>query len=650
MQHSEEVLDNGPKKPTKTQILHALKGDLKSADLLRQEMVTKVDDWRRQYDGKPYGNEVDNKSKIVSRDIKRQDEWQHASVKDPFVADQDIVKCTPITHEDVLAAQQNELILNYQFTRKFPRYKFMTDAIKLFYAEGTVISKCSWMYEDEEVTVDMPVFALDALTREPVITGMKQVKQLKVTKNQPHAQLCRVEDIYIDPTCEGDLDRAQFIIHRYESDMSTLKKSGKYKNLDKLRRRMHGDPEGDYDAEDDTEFRFKDEPRKKIMIYEYWGNFDVVGDGIARPIVCTWIDDVIIQLEDNPYPDKKLPFLIVANNSIPFKMHGEANAELIGDNQKVNTAIKRGIMDNMSNSNNAQKGIRVGALDPLNKRRFLNGKNFEFNGSVQSDFYDGNYNAIPPSVFSVLELTNNENESMLGVKSFAGGINGNTLGSTATASRGALDAVSVRRIDIVRNLAENLVKPLMRKWMSYNSEFLNEEEVIRITNEEFIPIRRDDLQGLVDIEIKVSTVEDNAAKARDLEFMLQTGQQTMDPGILKIMQAEVFRLKRMPDLAKKIEEYVPPPPDPLVQRMRELEVLKLESEIRERDSRALENQVDMDAKGAKADLDRAKTADLQSGKDLKDLEFTRRANGVEFQEKLAEKEAGKADKTASPGR
>lgn len=636
MQHSDEVTTPGNKKPTKREILHALKADLKAADTLRQEMVTKVDSWRNQYDGKPYGNEEKGKSAIVSRDIKRQDEWQHASVKDPFVADNDIITCTPITAEDVHAARQNQLVLNYQFARKFNRYKFMTDAIKLHYAEGTVIAKCSWMYEDEEEEVEMPVFALDAVTQEPVIVETRKVKQLRVVENRPHAQLCRVEDIYIDPTCEGDLNKAQFVIHRYESDMSTLKKSKKYKNLDKLKSRDYGDQDGDYDAEDETEFRFRDEPRKKIMVYEYWGNYDVKGDGIARPIVCTWVGDVIIQLESNPYPDNGLPFLVVANNSIPFRMHGEANAELIGDNQKVNTAIKRGILDNMANSNNAQKGIRVGSLDNINKRRFLNGKNFEFNGAV-SDFYDGAYNQIPASVFGVMEMLNNENESMLGVKSFSGGISGNNLGTTAAAARGALDAVSVRRLDIVRNLAENLVKPLMRKWMAYNSEFLAEEEIVRITNDEFVPIRRDDLRGEVDIQINVSTAEENAAKAKDLEFMLQTGQQTMEPGVLRMMQAEVFRLKRMPELAEKIENYEPPPPDPIAQEMRLLELEKLRAEVEERKSRAAENVVDMDAKSAKADLDRAKTEDIKSGRDLKDLEFTRKASGTEFNEEMAKK-------------
>jgi len=623
------------KRKTKAQLLTAFKADMKSADTLRLEAVTNRDNWRAQYNGEPYGNEQNGKSELVSRDIKRQDEWQHASVKDPFVSDADIIKCKPITFEDKLSADQNELVLNYQFTRQFNRYKFMTDVIKLHYSEGTVIVKTGWQYEDEEVEVEIPQFAVHPMTGQPVQVSTVTQKQLNVLINKPDAEVCRIEDVYMDPTAEGDAEKAQFFVHRYESDISSLRKAKKYKNLKKLATNMARE-DNDFEPTDDTEFVFEDQARKKIIVHEYWGNYDINNTGIAIPIVCTWVNDTIIQLEDNPLPGQGIPFLVLANNSIPFKLYGEANAELIGDNQKIATAVKRGILDNMANSNNAQKGMRVGALDTLNTKRFLNGKNFSFNGSA-ADFYEGNYNNIPGSVFQVLEMINGETESMLGVKSFSAGISGSGLGSTATAARGALDAVSVRRLDIVRNIAENLIKPLMRKWTEYNSEFLQPEEVIRITNDEFIPVKRDDLAGSIDIQIEVSTSEDNAMKSERLAFMLQTGQQTMDQGEVRLIRAEMARLDRMPTLAKKIEEFAPEP-DPYAEKMKELEIRGKEAEIEERLSRARENEVDIRAKTAKAILDEARARDLNSTADNKDLDFTRKVEGTEFSEKMTEKD------------
>lgn len=630
-------MNDSPKKLTKDQVLTALKADLKAADTLRSEVEQRVDEWVRQYNGEPYGNEVDGKSKLVSRDIKRQDEWQHSSVKDPFVSDKDIIKCEPITYEDRKAAQQAQLVLNYQFTRQFNRYNFITDVIKLYYQEGTVVAKTSWLYEDKKEKVEMEQYGIDPETGQPVVTGIVEVEQLKVLVNRPDVELCRLKDIYFDPTCMGDIEKAQFVIHRYETDLSSLRKAGKYKNLQKLAKNLvDSNDEYDFEDEDDTEFRFGDVARKKIVVYEYWGNFDVNNDGIAEPIVCTWCGDVVLQLQSNPFPDQKIPFVVCKNNSTPFKTHGEAAAELIGDNQKIATAIKRGIMDNMANSNNAQKGVPIGMLDNINKRRFLNGKNFEFNGTAQN-LFEGSYNQIPASVFNVLQMINNESESMLGVKSFSGGINGQTLGSTATSARGALDAVSIRRLDIVRNIAENMIKPIMRKWHAYNAEFLQPEEYIRITNEEFQQIKRDDLNGSIDINIEVSTAEDNSAKGQELSFLLQTLGQQLDPEMMKLLMTQIAKLHKMPDLAKQIENYQPQP-DPYAEVLKQLEIKKIESEIAERFSRTRENATDVRAKTAKAVLDEAKAQHLQSETDLKDLKFTKEAEGEAFAERMAEKD------------
>ena len=610
----------------KNKILKAFKADLKSAEALRSDLDGKIEVWRSEYDGKPYGNEQKGKSAIVSRDIKKQDEWQHASIIDPFVSTADIIKATPITFEDKKAAVQNELILNTQFCRQFNRYNFMTKAVKILSREGTAVIKTGWDYDDEKVTKQYPDIRINSLGQVQHF-GMKDVEEVNILKNQPTAAVCRNEDIFIDPTCMDNMDDCQFVIHRYETDYSTLKSDGRYKNLEKAMKSNEGNSEndGDFENEDDTEFRFTDDARKKVIVYEYWGNYDVDDDGIVEQVVCAWLGDTIIRLEDNPFPDKKPPFIVVPFNSIPFQMHGEANAEFISDNQKVKTAITRGIIDNMAQSNNAQKGIKKGALDGLNRKRFMNGQNFEFNGT-KGDFYDGSYNQIPSSAFDMIALMNNEIESITGTKSFSGGITGNSLGTTATGARGVMDATSTRKLNVVRNISENLVKPLMRKWMAYNAEFLKEEEVVRITNSEFVTINKDDLEGRIDLDIHISTAEDNAAKAQELAFMLQTGQQTMDAVEVRMIRAEIARLQKMPDLAKRIEEYQPEP-NPMEQKRAMLEIALLEAQVKNEIAKGMENYVDVELKKAKTQVEQGKARDLNSTSDQKDLNFLKDESG-----------------------
>jgi len=609
-------------KVKKADLLNAFKADLKAAELLKRDQDASISVWKAEYNGDPYGNEKKGKSAIVSRDIKKQSEWQHATIVDPFVSTTDIIKCTPITAEDEQSARQNELLLNTQFCRKFDRFNFMSKAVKVLDREGTLVVQTGWDYEDEEVTTMADMVVMDEDGQESIVS--KEVVETIIKKNQPTAKVCRNEDIYIDPTCQDNLDNAQFVIYRYESDLSSLKKDGRFKNLDKAA--GGGSEDYDYDPADDTVFRFTDEPRKKMVIYEYWGNYDVNGDGIAEPIVCAWINDTIIRLQSNPYPDGKPPFIVVPFNSVPFKIHGEANAELIGDNQKVKTAIIRGIIDNMAQSNNGQVAVRKGSLDQINRKKFVAGQNFEFNGNP-SDFWQGSYNQIPGSAFDMIGLMNNEIESITGTKSFSGGINSGSLGTTATGARGALDATATRRMNLVRNVAENLVKPLIRKWMSYNSEFLEDEEVVRVTNEDFVPVRRDDLDGRIDLAITISTAEDNAAKSQELSFLLQTLGPNEDPDIRRGIMADIMDLMRMPDQAKRVREYQPKP-DPMQEQMRQLELErfqleneKIKADILDKQARAQENTIDAQLKTNKAAVEAAKARKLTSEADGIDLKF-----------------------------
>ena len=624
-------------KVKKAELLSALKADLKASEILKREYDTAIFKWKAEYNGEPYGNEQKGKSAIVSRDIKKQSEWQHATIVDPFVSTSDIIKCTPITFEDKEAARQNELLLNTQFCRKFDRYNFMSKAVKVLDQEGTLVIQTGWDYEDKEVTTMAETIIMDDQGREVIVE--QEVTETVVVRNQPTAKVCRNHDIYIDPTCQDNLDNAQFVIYRYETDLSTLKKDGRYKNLDKIGFSSSGDHDYMNTPSDPTYFKFSDEPRKKHIVYEYWGNYDVNGDGIAEPIVCCWINDTIIRLQSNPYPDGKPPFIVVPFNSIPFKIHGEANAELIGDNQKVKTAIIRGIIDNMAQSNNGQVAVRKGALDQVNRKKFINGQNFEFNGTP-NDFWQGSYNAIPGSAFDMIGLMNNEIESITGTKSFSGGINAGSLGATATGARGALDATATRRMNIVRNIAENLVKPLMRKWMAYNSEFLEDEEIVRVTNEEYVPVRRDDLEGRIDIDISIATAEDNAAKSQELSFLLQTLGPNEDPAIRRSIMADIMELMRMPEQAKRIREYQPQP-DPVQEQLKQLELQrlmlenqKLQADIADKMARANENTIDAELKKNKAAVEAAKARKLTSEADMTDLKFVKEDEGFAHLERV----------------
>jgi hypothetical protein len=391
---------------------------------------------------------------------------------------------------------------------------------------------------------------------------------------------------------------------------------------------------------------FEDEPRQEIEVVEYWGNYDLNEDGIAEPIVCVWVEDTIIRLEENPYPDGKLPFFSCAYDPEPFSIYGNALAEVISVDQKIKTGIKRAILDTLDSSTNGQKGVKKGTLDVVNKRKFLSGDNFEFLGS-QQDFWEGHFNPVPTDVLNFYQLVDSEIQTLTGVRPFGKGDGGAKLGSQNGGLSNSMDAVARRELDISRNFKENFIIPILRMWYEMDAMWLEDEQIIRITDEQFVSIKRDDLEGRIDIDLEISTQEVNMEKSNNISFMLQTMAQSLPFDLTKMLLAEQAKLKGMPELSKKIEGFEPQP-DPMAQAEKEAEIQKLRAEVQRlqseamfNQSRAQENMADIQLKGAKAQGELSKAKKTMSEADMKDLEFLRKQQGIEFQEEIA-KNAAKA--------
>lgn len=159
------------------------------------------------------------------------------------------------------------------------------------------------------------------------VSGTTQVNVEKIDLNEPTIEIVDYRNIYFDPSCQGDVDKAQFAVVSFETSKAELQKDGRYKNLEAVlwdSTNILSQP--DHESSTPDSFNFKDVPRRRVIAYEYWGWYDIEGDGVLKPIVATWIGDVMVRLEANPFPDQKLPFVVV--NYLPVKrsLYGEADA------------------------------------------------------------------------------------------------------------------------------------------------------------------------------------------------------------------------------------------------------------------------------------------------------------------------------------
>ncbi len=661
-----------------------LKQDFEDSRSHHSAQVSKIEEWLDNLNGtgKARVNTGKNNSSVVPKLIRKQAEWRYPALSEPFLSTSKLFNVKPVTWEDKKAALQNGLVLNNQFNTQIDKVSFIDEFVRTAVDEGTVILRTGWDYQEEEYDVEVPdveYFFNDDMAPthqhlaqlkaqdpdayassispemqqahemtvehgrpvEAMIKGVKKEKRVRVLVNKPTVEICDFRNVVIDPTCKGDIDKAGFVIYSFESSLSELKRDGKYRNLENINLETNsilGEP--DHSTDTGTKnFNFADKARKKFVVYEYWGFRDIDGSGLVQPIVAAWVGDTLIRMEENPYPDKKLPFIVVPYLPVRKSTHGEPDGALLEDNQKIVGALTRGMIDIMGKSANGQTGMRKDMLDVANKRKFEKGLDYEFNANVDPSMgvYMHKYPEIPQSAQFMLQMSNMEAESLTGVRAFNQGINSGSLGEVAAGIRGALDAASKREMAILRRISNGIIK-LGRKIIAMNQAWLSEEEVIRITEEQFVPVRRDDLAGNIDLELSISTAEEDNNKAQELAFMLQTMGNNMAPEMSRLILADIARLRKMPDLAKQIEEYQPQP-DPIAQKQAELQVALMEAELAEKQSVIALNQ-------AKIETEAARANHLNSQADLADLDFVEQESGVK-QERDLQKQSAQAKAQAA---
>ncbi len=660
-----------------------LQKDYDAAQSAHSMFVARLETYRENMEGGKVIKARPGKSTVRPLLIRKQAEWKYPALAEPFLNTQDMFQIKPRTGEDSEAAKQNMVMLNYYWATKINKVNLIDNIIKTVVDEGTVIVKTGWHSEEEliEVEKEQPRYAgpeesvqllqqavqsgemqmeqAQAMmqTGEPMQIGVDKitVEENKLVENHPTYEVCSSENVIVDPTCDGNILDAQFIIHEYELDLNTLKReelktnedgstSGTYKNLKYIDFDADNELYDEYTSAEKSSFIFSDKARKKVKVLEYWGYWDIDGNDTTTAIVATWIGDVMVRLEENPFPHKRLPFSAAVYMPRKKEFHGEPDGELLRENQESIGKMTRAAHDITATQAIGQRLVNEQLFSsPSQWDAWKKGNDARFRADMdpKKDIHKENVEPVSNSVFQMIEMQNSDAESLTATKSFSQGVSGQALGASATGIRSALDATSKRELSILRRLSTQLFQDMAAQTVVNIQAYAKEEEVIRITDSEFVTVRRQDLQGEFDLKIEVSTPEKDNEQAEQLMKLMQTNQANMNIEFQKMMYSKLMNLWKHPDLAEQIETF-DPQPDPAEEQMKQMQMqnmeleqqkLKMEiaalaknveesdSRIAERMSRVTENGVDVRNKNAQASLREAQAMKMQSETDVIDQGF-----------------------------
>jgi hypothetical protein len=318
------------------------------------------------YYGRPYGNEIDGRAQVVSKDIMDTVEWIMPSLMEVFCLQQ-AVQFDPVGPEDEEAAKQETAYVTHVLWKKNPGFMIIYEWLKSALLQKNGYVK-SWWQKDQKVVFD----EYDGLTDEQLVQVMQslseqgevEVEGYKQEENGTHAiklkvkktygcakiETCPPEEIILDRKCRGDIKKARFVAHLRKNVMRSelieqgyskarVAKLTSYDYRADMAEAMARDSVGEtLSTEEDS----ADKASGELELLECWTYLDVDDDGIAelRHYLLGGNDE----LENEECPE--ITFDSWTPTPVPFRHAGLSMYDLLEDLQRIKTALQRGVLDN----------------------------------------------------------------------------------------------------------------------------------------------------------------------------------------------------------------------------------------------------------------------------------------------------------------
>lgn len=369
------------------------------------------------YHGRPYGNEIDGRSQVVSRDLAEAVDGAMPAIMKVFVQSGAIAEFDPVGEEDEQLAQQESDYLNQVLMKDNAGFMVLHDAIKdtLLLRNGYV--KHWWAVEDKVSNEGYTGLTMDEITQmlgkleadgaEVEITGQEsrliempgmpqppmagqppmpsqpmQVEvfdiKLKVKKKcgKVRVEAVPCEEVRVSKRCRGSLQDSPFTEHVTKKTRSDLIEMGMPRDfVDSLPSSTDDDNNTERRARDSVIDESDslggpsvlDRSMDEVEFCEAYIKVDYDGDGVAELRKVVTVADKIPPGEDWNEEIAAVPMTGYVAKRVPHRHIGESLDDDLADLQEILTVLKRQLLDNIYLTNNSQFAVneRVNLKDML---------------------------------------------------------------------------------------------------------------------------------------------------------------------------------------------------------------------------------------------------------------------------------------------
>jgi hypothetical protein len=441
---------------------------------------TSLDDQRAvaldYYNGEPFGDELEGRSQLVTRDVAEVVDQQVIEVLRTMVSGDHVVEFDGEGEDGEDFGQHATEAVQYQFMRKQNGYRVLHDSLKAGLLEKTGIVK-SWVQrkfkiETGEVPVDMllevqanPEFG-EVLAAEPIdeLDEFEGLWKVRVRVEQPpqfRDMAVPNEEFRIAPDARS-LDDSAYIAHVTEKSLSELIEMGF--PLDKVNELWGDNPSSTTlaNARDvDSTSREVARPgnQRRVWLYEEYVRYDANDDGYDELLCVHRIGTTILSVEEV----EEQPF----SGWTPFPMQhrfiGQSSADKTMDIQRTRSVMLRQYMDSTYLATSPRLAVDVASMTEDTISDLLTvrpGALVRYKGTPPVPLPIPN---VGQSALEAMEMMTAERESRTGITRHNQGLNPDTLNKTASGMAMLQQAGDQVGEYIARNFAEDLVAPMFAK-------------------------------------------------------------------------------------------------------------------------------------------------------------------------------------------
>ena len=534
------------------------------------------------YLGDKLGTEIDGRSQVVSTDVSDTIESILPNLLRIFTASDKVVKCEPVTAEDVPMADQATAYLNHVFYKENNGFQLLYNFFKDALIEKNGFLKIYW---DESESVEFETYQnLSLEDKEALEDTRDEIEFIEEEEVEDEFSKAEFEKAIEQYEAQGleipEMQTPDFIL--YNCKIKRTKKTGKIKvesvppeeflidrnaktikdadfvshkvlisRSDLIAMGYDEDEVNNLPASSDDIYNTENTVRQgnvdeyltddyaqgqntKVLIYESYVKYDYDEDGIAelRKIVSAG-DDGSMVLENMPCDN--IPFVTVTPIPMPHRFYGRSVSELVEDIQLMKSTVMRQLLDNMYLTNNNRVAVMDGMVNMDDLLTTRPGGVVRTKQPPNQVMQPLQSQPISQQAFPMLSYLDTVREARTGITKSAQGLDADTLNSkTATGVNTLMTQTQMRSELIARIFAETGVKDLFRKIFELMVKYQDREKVVMLNNQ-YIPVKPTEWKDRFNISIVVGlgtgskeqqTVMLNSILERQIQaFQLQGGKE-----------------------------------------------------------------------------------------------------------------------------